>query len=142
LHYEDVWTSVCIDLRFLDLNTSWSWVASFESRPLYLGESAHLIHWVGDLVHPRTGLDTEERRKILSFQRLQFGHLVSSQSLCLLCCTDTSRTKRSLCDGVHVRGNSFGTHLSWRTYDTSKHKQDSSMKYIRGAGKNEKSWES
>jgi hypothetical protein len=24
LHYEDVWTSVCIDLRFLDLNTSWS----------------------------------------------------------------------------------------------------------------------
>jgi hypothetical protein len=35
LRQEGVWGSGCIDPRFLDLGTSWSWVVSFTSRPLY-----------------------------------------------------------------------------------------------------------
>jgi hypothetical protein len=40
LHHEGVWGSGCIDPHFLDLGTSWRWVVSFKSRPLYpLGKS-------------------------------------------------------------------------------------------------------
>jgi hypothetical protein len=35
LRHEDVWGSGCIDPRFLELGTSWSWVVSFTPRPLY-----------------------------------------------------------------------------------------------------------
>jgi hypothetical protein len=38
--HECVWWSGCIDPHFLDLGTSWRWVDSFTSRPLYpRGES-------------------------------------------------------------------------------------------------------
>jgi hypothetical protein len=33
--HEDVWGSGCRDLWFLDLRTSWRWVASFRPLPLY-----------------------------------------------------------------------------------------------------------
>jgi hypothetical protein len=35
LRHEDVWGSGCRGPRFLDLGTSWRWVVSFISRPLY-----------------------------------------------------------------------------------------------------------
>jgi hypothetical protein len=35
LRHEDAWGSGCIDPRFLDLGSSWKWVISFTSRPLY-----------------------------------------------------------------------------------------------------------
>jgi hypothetical protein len=35
LRHEHVWGNGCIDLRFLDLCTSWKWMISFTPRPLY-----------------------------------------------------------------------------------------------------------
>jgi hypothetical protein len=35
LRHEGVWSGGCIDLRFLDLATSWRWVVSFTPLPLY-----------------------------------------------------------------------------------------------------------
>jgi hypothetical protein len=32
---EGIWGSGCIDPYFIDLSTSWRWVVSFTSRPLY-----------------------------------------------------------------------------------------------------------
>jgi hypothetical protein len=40
LHYEGVWESGCIDPHFLDIGTSWRWVVSFTSRPLYPREKS------------------------------------------------------------------------------------------------------
>jgi hypothetical protein len=35
LRHEGVWGSGCMDPHFLDLGTSWRWVVSFTTRPLY-----------------------------------------------------------------------------------------------------------
>jgi hypothetical protein len=51
-----VWESGCIDIRFLELSTSHTWVVSLTLRPLYIG------CWVG----PRTDLDGGKRRKYLT----------------------------------------------------------------------------
>jgi hypothetical protein len=46
LRHEGVWGSGCIDPHFIDLGTSWRWVVSFMSRPLYPRERASVpIVW-------------------------------------------------------------------------------------------------
>jgi hypothetical protein len=67
LCHENIWGSGCIDPRILDLGTSWSWVISFTSRPLYPGERVPGNHRTGGWVGSWTGLDDEEKRKPCSY---------------------------------------------------------------------------
>jgi hypothetical protein len=59
LRHEDVWG------EWMYLGTSWRRVVSFTPGRFSPGESAPGIHWIGDWVGPRTGLEDVERRKIL-----------------------------------------------------------------------------
>jgi hypothetical protein len=58
--------SGCINLRILDLATSWGWVVNFSPLPLITGQRAPSIHWKGGWLGPGTGLDDVEKRKTLS----------------------------------------------------------------------------
>jgi hypothetical protein len=56
LHHEGVWGSGCIEPYFLDLSTSWRFLAS---AALPTGKIPG-THWIGGWVSPRAGLDTSE----------------------------------------------------------------------------------
>jgi hypothetical protein len=55
--------SGCKCPRFLDLDTSWRWVASFTPRQLYPRGKSSGTHWIGGWVDPRAGLDDMEKLK-------------------------------------------------------------------------------
>jgi hypothetical protein len=44
---EGEWGSGCKDPHFLHLGTCWRWVVNFTPQPLYPGERAPAIHWIG-----------------------------------------------------------------------------------------------
>jgi hypothetical protein len=69
------WGNVCIDPYFLDLGTSWRWVVSFTSRPLYPRGKAPGTHSIGSWVDPRAGVDDVEKRKFLTRPGLEFQPL-------------------------------------------------------------------
>jgi hypothetical protein len=74
----------CIDLYFLDLDTSWRWVFSFASWPLYLGKKKPGTHCIGGWVNHRGGLDDMENWKFLTQPGLELrplGRPASMQSL-------------------------------------------------------------
>jgi hypothetical protein len=69
--------------HFLDLGTSWRWVVSFTTRPLYSRGKAP-TQWIGGWVDPRAGLDDIEKRKFLTLMGLELltlSRLARSQSL-------------------------------------------------------------
>jgi hypothetical protein len=73
--HEDVRGSRCIDPRFLDLATGWSWVASFTFSYLYPRNGAPGTLWTGGLVCPRDGLDDMEKWKFLTLPGLELQTL-------------------------------------------------------------------
>jgi hypothetical protein len=84
LRHEGVWASGCIDPRSLNLATSWRWVVSFMSRPLYpRGPPPPTTHWIGGWVGPRTGLDGMEKKKFLSLPGLELRPL-HRKKLCIV----------------------------------------------------------
>jgi hypothetical protein len=73
-----------MDPRFLDLGTSWRWVVSFTSQPLYPGGRAPGTRCIGDWVSHSVGMDDVEKRKFLTLLRLELqplGRPACSQSL-------------------------------------------------------------
>jgi hypothetical protein len=71
VRHEGVWGSRCIDPHFIVLGTNWRCVVSFTYRPVYPREKASSIHWIGDWVEPRAGLDDVENRKFLTLLKLE-----------------------------------------------------------------------
>jgi hypothetical protein len=55
--YEGTSGNACTAIRFLNLGTRGSWVASFTLRRLYSGERALDTNWIGGCVGPIVGLD-------------------------------------------------------------------------------------
>jgi hypothetical protein len=73
-----------MDPHFLDLGTSWRWVVSFTSLPLYPRERAPGIHFIRGWVNPRSGLDHMEKWKFLTLPEIELpppGRPARSQSL-------------------------------------------------------------
>jgi hypothetical protein len=64
--HEGVLESRGVAPRILELGTRLRRVVSFTPRPLTPRESDPGIHWIGDSVGPRTGLNAVIRRKIPS----------------------------------------------------------------------------
>jgi hypothetical protein len=75
LRHEDVWGSGCIDPRVLNFSTSWRWVFSFMSLPLYQWERAPGTHWIGGWVGPRADVDDMNKWKFLTLPRLELWPL-------------------------------------------------------------------
>jgi hypothetical protein len=65
LRYKDVLGSGYVDVCFLDLGTSWSWVVSFTP-----GERVRGTYWIGGWVDPRARLDSEEKGTFLTLREL------------------------------------------------------------------------
>jgi hypothetical protein len=69
---------------FLDLGTSWRWVAGFTPLPIYIqGKSPPDTHWIGGWVEPRAGLGDVEMRKLSTLPGLELrplGRPARSQS--------------------------------------------------------------
>jgi hypothetical protein len=57
-------------------------VVSFTTRPLYPGERAPGIHWIGVWVDPRAGLDDVEKRKFLTLPGLKLDPSVVQPVVC------------------------------------------------------------
>jgi hypothetical protein len=60
--------SGCIDPHFLDLGTSWRWVAASQSACFTPRERAPSTHWIGSWVVPRTSLDDVEKKIFLPYR--------------------------------------------------------------------------
>jgi hypothetical protein len=75
LCHEGVWGSRCINSRFLYLDTTWRWVVSFTSLPLYPRGKYPGTHWIGVWVDPRAGVDDVEKRKFLILTGLELRPL-------------------------------------------------------------------
>jgi hypothetical protein len=73
--------SGCIDPRIFDLGTSWRWVISFTTLPLYHRERVPGTNWIGGWVGPISGLDDVEKRKLLSLPGLELRSLLLSSPL-------------------------------------------------------------
>jgi hypothetical protein len=67
--------SGCIDPHYLELGTSWRWVVSFTSRPLYPRERDPGTHFIGGSVDPRAGLDDVWKRRFLLLPGLELQPL-------------------------------------------------------------------
>jgi hypothetical protein len=84
LYHEGVWGTGCIDTYFLVLGTTWKWVVSFTTQPLYPEGNSPLYTLDRGLVDPRVGLDNVEKRKVLTlpwFELQPLGRPARTQSL-------------------------------------------------------------
>jgi hypothetical protein len=63
--------SGCIDPHFIDLGTSWRWVASWRPGSFTPGERAPGTYCIGGLVDPRAGLDNMGKWKFLTLPGLE-----------------------------------------------------------------------
>jgi hypothetical protein len=80
LRLEDVWSG-CIDLRILDLGTSWTWVVSFTPRPLYPQGESPCTHWIGGWVAPKQAWTLWRGEKSCPYRDPNSDAPPSSQSL-------------------------------------------------------------
>jgi len=64
-HHEDIRGSGGIAPCIFNLGNGWRLVVSFTPLPLYLGEGAPSIHWIGGWVSLRASVGAETKREIL-----------------------------------------------------------------------------
>jgi hypothetical protein len=70
---------IYVDPHFLHFGTSWGWLVSFTTRPLYLGERTPVTHYIGGWVDPRACLGYMEKRTFLALPGLEL-HLTPRSS--------------------------------------------------------------
>jgi hypothetical protein len=69
--------SECTDPRFLDLGTIWRLVSASRPDQFNFGERASGVHWIGEWVHPRAGLNDMEKLKFFTLSGLKLPTLRS-----------------------------------------------------------------